>query len=59
VGARGVQGYALLGEGLVEQPCYYGEVAAFIVCGEQDGVFVLLLRDRSHGCGGQLVRERQ
>lgn len=48
---RGVQGFALLGERLVEQPCYYREIAALVVCGEQDGVLVFLLRDRSHGCG--------
>jgi hypothetical protein len=35
----------LLSEGLVEQPCYYGEVAALIVGWEEDRVFVFL------GCG--------
>jgi hypothetical protein len=41
LGVRGI----LLSEGLVQQPCYYGQVAALVVCGEEDGVFVFL------GCG--------
>lgn len=45
---RGVQGYGLLSERLVEQPCYYGQVAALVVCGEEDGVFVLCLLDWGH-----------
>ena len=45
---EGLQGYSLLRERLVQQPCYYGQVAALIVCGEEDRVFVFLLLNRSH-----------
>lgn len=43
-----MQGYGLLSKRLVEQPCYYGQVAALVVCGEENGVFVLCLLNRSH-----------
>lgn len=56
--AEGLQGYLLLSERLVEQPCYYGQIAALIVCGEQDRVLVLLLRNGSHlVCGGDWGNE--
>lgn len=48
-------GSLLLGEGLVEQPDYDGEVAALVVGGEEDGVFVL---DGHGGRGGGRVRRR-
>lgn len=34
--------YVLLSEGLVQQPCYYGEIAALIVGWEEDRVFIFL-----------------
>lgn len=37
----GVEGVVLLGEGLVEEPDDYGEVAALVVGWEDDGVFLL------------------
>jgi hypothetical protein len=40
--------HLLLCECLVQQPCDDGEVAALIVRGEQDRVFVLGLRDGRH-----------
>lgn len=42
--------YLLLGERLVQQPCYYGKIAALVVGGEEDGVLVFL-GCRSHGDG--------
>lgn len=43
----GILRNVLLSEGLVEEPCYDREVAALIVCREEDRVLVLLRR-RSH-----------
>jgi hypothetical protein len=50
VGGQGWRGGVLLGERLVQQPCYYGEVAALIVGGEEDRVLVL------GGCGRHCER---
>ena len=55
--ARGCRDGLLLRERLVEQPCYYGQVAALVVCGEQDRVPVLLLRNGSHLARWELVNE--
>jgi hypothetical protein len=55
--SEGLQGCLLLRERLVKQPCYYGQVAALVVCGEQDGVLVLLLRNGSHLARWELVNE--
>lgn len=47
LGLKGV----LFGECFVNQPCYYREIAAFIVCGEEDGVFFFArCLGGSHGC---------
>jgi hypothetical protein len=49
----------LLGERLVEQPCYYGEVATLIVGRQEDGVLVSLRYRRHLGVGCcELVNER-
>lgn len=54
---RGCRDGLLLRERLVKQPCYYGQVAALVVCGEQDRVLVLLLRNGSHLARWESVNE--
>lgn len=34
----------LFSEGAIQQPCYYGKISAFIVGGDNDGIFVVLRR---------------
>lgn len=47
--------YVLLCERLVQQPRYYGEVAALIVGGEEDRVFVLGCGSHCDGCAAEWV----